>query len=542
MSIATTSVLSCAAQVNKTLKEAKDLDGQTRSQLELAKAEGELASLVHECSTKRANTSNYTTFKTLLFQLCEKNVQPTVNVCFSWAGHCAEFAVGRRDIEKFISIMCVWSGPAPVDDGGEAGEQFDIENPSMAGLCPSTTDEDEATNFVAKDSPKPEKPADAIVYDKERAFDKYVSSFRPSYLNHWACESVYAMLKEDLESSAKFALLWLQTFDDVVLESRLSPGMCTAAHMVKQFAMAYYTVVSDTPITAAKFQAFTAVFLGQKGKPIAEFHKLLVVNCRKQSTFAKREALVAPAASTEIEHGSALLETLKEITSGNLEPKFMAECAEKITGAWCLMRSAVLMPMMIAVDAALSVILQTVIEEDDDDLEKKLRDLKLSVLTYKTLHKGAQKASVLTTATATIEKLREASISSKIKKLTQEFDDTVEIESYRLHSELDSVEPPASPKFYELLEHFVTDIVLARLAKLCHTPLDDAVIWTLTLSDAHECTRILEGNRSTVTLAGFKVSAGRVLFLGRLGLRGGRACRGWERVAGWGVLPRGPAV
>ena len=195
-------------------------------------------------------------------------------------------------------------------------ESFDVEEPRMFMVAP-TADEEDA--LQEQPEPKPDLPSEIMEWEVRKAFDKGVQAWPTTWLNAFACDALYNLLKGDLPKSFELMCQWLKLSTAVDMKVILPPRSRAACEQVDTFATAYVAVAADSEIlTAHRHAAFTSVFTPQKGKPQAEFFKLLATTCRKNLDFKTLEASLIRGAGKELEAGDDLRAILATIISGGL--------------------------------------------------------------------------------------------------------------------------------------------------------------------------------------------------------------------------------
>jgi hypothetical protein len=195
-------------------------------------------------------------------------------------------------------------------------EPFDVDCPRMSLMCP-TEEEEEAMLEVPET--KPEAARAIMEWEKARAFDRFVRDWPTVWLNAWACDPLYNLLRADLPKAREVMMEWrglVQGVDPKALLPARSVGVCESA---STFAVAYLAVVDDTkPLTLEAHNDFTNVFMPPKKKIPVEFFKLLAATCRKNEVFKTMEMALIKSAAQELEHGSAIEEALAIIAAGQM--------------------------------------------------------------------------------------------------------------------------------------------------------------------------------------------------------------------------------
>ncbi len=343
-----------------------------------------------------------------------------------------------------------------------------------------TRDEEEsaadANTEGKKKEDRPEQLVEGMEWDKGRALDKYVKEFLNFYVNCWACESMYVLLKDNLQGSLELMMACRASFATIDL-SQLPPSSRKAAQLVYSFVTAFGAVAVPEPMDRASYCEYQAVFVGVKGKVIPEFHKLLVLQCRKNVEFKTLEAMIPRSAAIEMESGPQVVTAISELkdavgrTSAELVNKYVA----LVVGEWKAMRPGTVKPVVTLLEAA--VIKQLTTEPDPDNLKESSSCIKSGILAGEQLcgksPHGAMGES-LKQGRKAVDAMREGFCADVISSAIS----SGEVEGLYnsgILQELDSLDVGGIAKETSELMVTFAGFLLQQIGILCKTVLDDRV-------------------------------------------------------------------
>jgi len=292
-----------ATKIRKSITEGKHDQG-FMAKLEQTLKEGEIAVALNEILTTRICTTTYTTMKAKIEEMQEEGISPTENICRFWAILNAEFHLSRGNLQHFVDSLRLW-----VIDGEtfpEAGQrstdnEFDISMPLLWRVAPVKTDEEAAEEEEQEEPPEGTDPVD---FEIGRLYDKATRDFSNLYLNGWACDGMYTILKDDHQKALKLFEMWVSGAESFVPDN-YGPKLAGAMQSVTRFAKAYVGAAGDGFFTPDTHDAFTQIFVSARGKQTktTELHKLLAITCRKNAGWKKKEAQAIRVAAMELEAG-----------------------------------------------------------------------------------------------------------------------------------------------------------------------------------------------------------------------------------------------
>ena len=284
-----------------------DHDESFMAKLESTYTSGQVAARLSDLLTERITVATYGKMKEDIDTLNGNGYQLTENVCRLWCAQCAENHLAKGQIAEYLDVIRVWMVPG--ESRPEDQSEFDTSCPRMWQVAPTLSDEQALDEEV---DAKPENAAEVREWEMGRAFDKSVRGFGTFYMNAWACDSLYQLLRTDLTKVETIMSKWIEHeayMDKSVLGERALEAVAT----VTVFANACMAVISKAFLTAEAHNDFVQVFIPGKAKQPtgrAEFFRLLAVTCRKHPKWkdlesrtvgcAAREILVAPLAKSAL--------------------------------------------------------------------------------------------------------------------------------------------------------------------------------------------------------------------------------------------------
>jgi hypothetical protein len=288
-------------------------------------------------------------------------------------------------------------------------------------------------------------------------------------------------LKDDFEGSVQLCSLWLRACDGFDCSTLPEPSR-VSAEAVTKFAVAFCAVAAATPFTQKGFETYMAVFVGMgPRKTMSEFHKLLVIQCRKNTAFRAIESTVGPAAASELHEGRAVLDMLEQL-AGPHDMSVLSQAIDKMTGPWKDMHQIVLQPLRILVAGSLKSFMTPSLEiaPEAEDTGEKVAVVKAAIAACVKLHGeecGTELAAALMQARKFVDTMRAStSLASITKILAVEDSDSQREALFRMTEilELDSLGPTISPEFGKALGSFAS-VIVGHMAALAKTVLHDQV-------------------------------------------------------------------
>ena len=234
-----------------------DHSGKFLTKLEDKFAAGTAASKIANMLEGRVSLETFTVLKPDIQKLIDEGYTLTENVCRHWCAHMAEHHLAKNNLNEYVETLRCWllPGEACLDEDTEI--EFDISCPRLWQVAPTKADEDALDEDVEA---KPDLPAELRDWEMARKFDKSVKTFGDWLLNAWSCDSLYTLLKTDLEKSEKVMSLWLSS-QEKGDKTSLGPLTLGATDTINTFATAYLSVVSSTMMTVESHEPFSLVFL-----------------------------------------------------------------------------------------------------------------------------------------------------------------------------------------------------------------------------------------------------------------------------------------
>ena len=195
-----------ATKLNKTLKLGNP-DANLIIQLEEAVKLGQVSERLAAATGHRACPKRYSAMKADLETLIEDGHFPTLNICLQWTCEHAQHVLASGNIDKFVASMRVW-GVAEDTERAEDNlhELWGMDQPSLWPLAPTQDEEDTAHEELPE---KPELPAEVIVWEEERAWDKFIQGWGPAFLTGWSCDAAYDLMRANPTKASQLFDSWL---------------------------------------------------------------------------------------------------------------------------------------------------------------------------------------------------------------------------------------------------------------------------------------------------------------------------------------------